>query len=88
MVTFADKGSQDTSRMKTTISHIPYMFGATRTDKALDFANHYFFSMAGGDRPGKANVLLVLTNGKRDSNAMSYSTAIAPLLVMVFYFII
>lgn len=81
IVNFADKSSQDPSRMKMMISYIPYMFGSTRTDKALDFANHYFFSNVGGDRPDKTNILLVLTNGKKDPSAASYSAALAPLLV-------
>lgn len=81
MVNFADTGSQETGRMKTMISHIPYMFGGTRTDKALAFVDSYFFSRGGGDRPDKANVLLVLTDGKKSPSTAPYPLVLAPLLV-------
>ena len=36
----------------------------TRTDLALQMARDELFSKAGGDRPDKPNVMIVLTDGK------------------------
>jgi len=36
----------------------------TRTDLALEMARDKLFSQAGGDRPEKPNVMIVLTDGK------------------------
>lgn len=36
----------------------------TRTDLALEKANDTLFTMKGGDRPDKPNVMLVITDGK------------------------
>lgn len=36
----------------------------TRTDLALEMANDTLYTAAGGDRPDKPNVMIVLTDGK------------------------
>ena len=75
MFKFADSKYYDKNALKTKISSEPVRSrdpgytrdpdpGHTRTDVALTKARDELFTVAGGDRPDKPNVMLVLTDGK------------------------
>ena len=54
----------------------------TRTDLALELARDKLFTKAGGDRPDKPNVMLVLTDGKpfglpKDRNFAEFAKSIS-----------
>ncbi|CAH3172036.1 unnamed protein product [Porites lobata] len=80
VVKFAQEDKQNPSAMKDVIDRIAYTGGGTRTDIALQMANSGLFSSAGGDRADKPNVLVVITDGKTNSDSKPYSSVLAPLI--------
>ena len=75
MFKFADSRYYDKDALKTKISSEPARSdepgytedpppGHTRTDEALKKARDELFTVAGGDRSDKPNVMVVLTDGK------------------------
>lgn len=84
-VKFGDLQSQNPSAMNAVIDKIGYTGGGTRTDIALEMANSRLFSPVGGDRSDKANVLVVITDGKTNHGSKAYSTVLAPLIVSVLF---
>ena len=62
---FADSSYQSKDALLQKINKIAVKpKGYTRTDLALEMARDELFTAAGGDRPDKANVMIVLTDGK------------------------
>ena len=62
---FADSEYHDKDALQAKISNEPIKLGwETRTDLALIMARDELFTAAGGDRPDKPNVMLVITDGK------------------------
>ena len=53
----------------------------TRTDKALEMAANKLFTVAGGDRNDKPNILIVLTDGKTNRGSKPYPEVLQPLQV-------
>ena len=65
---FADSRYQSKHALKHKIDQqMGPTSGYTRTDLALETARDELFTVAGGDRPDKANVVLVLTDGRPKS---------------------
>lgn len=60
---------------------INFVGGGTRTDKALKAANKELFSPSGGYSKDRTNVLIVITDGKANSDSEPYSTVLPYLLV-------
>ena len=60
---------------------IRYPGGWTRTDRALEMAAQKLFTVAGGDREDKRNVLVVFTDGKTNRGSKSYMEVLRPLQV-------
>ena len=60
---------------------IRYPGGWTRTDRALEMAAQKLFTVAGGDRKDKRNVLVVFTDGKTNRGSKSYMEVLRPLQV-------
>ena len=62
---FDDLQYHDKDALLTKIASEPIKtVGGTRTDLALKMARDKLFIAAGGDRPDKPNVMIVLTDGK------------------------
>ena len=62
---FADSKYHDKDELKNKIASEPIQLQLqTRTDLALKMARDELFTEAGGDRPDKPNVMIVLTDGK------------------------
>lgn len=62
---FADKKYHNKEALLKRIANEPIQLeGQTRTDLALQMARDRLFTSAGGDRQGKPNVMIVLTDGK------------------------
>ena len=62
---FANLKYQDKDALQNRIANEPIQLELqTRTDLALMMARDELFSEAGGDRPDKPNVMIVLTDGK------------------------
>ncbi|XP_078364486.1 von Willebrand factor A domain-containing protein 2-like [Oculina patagonica] len=78
-VKFADVAHQTPTAMTRLIKGIPYNWGLTRTDIAIELANSQLFSRAGGFRSDKPNVLIVITDGKTEYGSKPYKTVLAPL---------
>ncbi|XP_078352821.1 coadhesin-like [Oculina patagonica] len=63
--TFADSQYHDMDELLKKIASEPIQMELhTRTDLALTMARDKLFTAAGGDRPDKPNVMIVLTDGK------------------------
>jgi len=52
-----------------------YHSGGTRTDLALKYVEANSFTNAAGDRPGVANILIVMTDGKSNVPAETVKAA-------------
>ena len=62
---FSDSKYQNEDDLLKKIDEEPIVLGAnTHTDRALEMARDELFTAAGGDRPDKANLLIVLTDGE------------------------
>jgi len=62
---FADSEYHKKDALLAKIASEPIELGfQTRTDLALSKANDELFTKAGGDRPDKPNIMIVLTDGK------------------------
>ena len=65
MFSFADSEYHKKDALLAKIASEPIELGfQTRTDLALSKANDELFTKAGGDRPDKPNIMIVLTDGK------------------------
>ena len=80
-VKFADVAHQTPDAMTRLIKGIPYTSGMTRTDVAIELANNQLFTVAGGQRSDKPNVLIVMTDGYTNPQSKPYKTVLAPLKV-------
>ena len=59
---FANAKYHDIVELKKRVMEISYPGSWTRTDKALEMAATKLFTVAGGDRNDKPNILIVLTD--------------------------
>ena len=67
--------------LKKRVMEISYPGRWTRTDKALEMAANKLFTVAGGDRNDKPNILIVLTDGKTNRGSKPYPEVLQPLQV-------
>ena len=66
--TFKDVAKENEAQVKKRISEISKMLAfQTRTDLGMIAARENLFSLNGGDRPDKPNILIFLTDGKPTS---------------------
>jgi len=70
--TMADARYHSFVALKARVDGIGYTGGWTRTDKALELAANNLFTIAGGDRSDKTNILIVLTDGKTNPGSKPY----------------
>ena len=84
---FKDSQYHDAEILKQKIMSFPYLREGTRTDKALELADTSLFSVQGGDRLDKPDVLIVITDGLTDpENSKPYPTVLAPLKASIVSF--
>ena len=57
------------------INNIGYHSGGTRTDLAIKYVEQHSFKPATGDRPGVANILIVMTDGKSNQPPLTVQEA-------------
>ncbi|XP_067043371.1 uncharacterized protein [Acropora muricata] len=76
---FADARYHKIVELKRRVMAIRYPGGWTRTDRALEMAAQKLFTVAGGDRKDKRNVLVVFTDGKTNRGSKSYMEVLRPL---------
>ena len=60
--------------------------GRTYTDRAIKMAGDKMFTVEGGERPDKQDVLLVLTDGRTNEDSEPYENVNQPLKVGIFIF--
>ena len=85
--TFGNSEFQNPAAAEGKVDEITKLYSHSRTDKGLILANDRLFTQAGGDRPDKPNVLLVLTDGKprpKRAGFKEFSVTVPPLLVSEF----
>ena len=78
---FANSKYHDIVELKKRVMEISYPGRWTRTDKALEMAANKLFTVAGGDRNDKPNILIVLTDGKTNRGSKPYPEVLQPLQV-------
>ena len=78
---FANAKYHDIVELKKRVMEISYPGSWTRTDKALEMAASKLFTVAGGDRNDKPNILIVLTDGKTNRGSKPYPEVLQPLQV-------
>nr|XP_058950079.1 streptococcal hemagglutinin-like [Pocillopora verrucosa] len=77
---FKDIQYHDAESLKKKIKSFPYLREGTRTDIALELANTLLFSVQGGDRFDKPDVLIVITDGLTDpERSKPYPVVLKPL---------
>lgn len=64
--------------LRKKIMSLDFINKYTRTDLALERASTDVFSVEGGDRPEKPNVLIIITDGNTHQDSTSYQTVLAP----------
>ena len=80
--TFADSQYYEPSALKAKIMTFSRVAEGTRTDLALEMANSYLFSVIGGARDIKPNILIVITDGQTNRNrSKPYQEVLKPLQV-------
>ena len=62
---------QNKNDLVSAIHKIGYHSGGTRTDLALKYIEANSFKSASGDRPGVANILIVMTDGKSNQPTLT-----------------
>lgn len=81
---FKDIQYHDAESLKKKIKSFPYLREGTRTDIALELANTLLFSVQGGDRFDKPDVLIVITDGLTDpERSKPYPVVLKPLEVSI-----
>ena len=78
---FANAKYHKIVELKKRVMEIRYPGQWTRTDKALEMAAQKLFTVAGGDRKDKPNILIVLTDGKTNRGSKPYPEVLQPLQV-------
>ena len=86
LVSFNDADKQDPSIIKAILEGVEELKGRTFTDRAIKMAGEVMFTTAGGDRPDKPDVLVILTDGKTNKDSQPYDVVNKPLRVGVFIF--
>nr|KAG5712283.1 hypothetical protein BaRGS_023862 [Batillaria attramentaria] len=57
----------DKNSVLSALGHVPYLSGATYTQRALVYMREHFFTASAGSRSGVPKVLILLTDGKSTS---------------------
>ncbi|XP_020622801.1 coadhesin-like isoform X3 [Orbicella faveolata] len=79
LVSFNEADKQDPSVIKGILQGTQELKGKTFTDRAIKLAGEVMFTTAGGERPDKADVLIILTDGRTNENSEPYDVVNQPL---------
>lgn len=77
-ISFKDSQYYNAENLRKKIMSLDYINKYTRTDLALELASGELFSVQGGDRADKPNVLTVITDGNTHQESKPYPTVLAP----------
>ena len=86
LVSFNEADKQDPSVIKGILQRTQGLKGKTFTDRAIKLAGEVMFTSAGGERPDKADVLIILTDGRTNKDSEPYDVVNQPLRVGIFIF--
>ena len=86
LVKFNEAHKQNTSVIKGILQRTEKLKGRTFTDRAIKMAGEIMFTPEAGERPGKQDVLVVLTDGRTNEASKDYDVVNKPLRVGKFIF--
>ena len=84
LVRFDEIDKQYPPVIKDILQRTERLRGKTFTDRAIKMAGEVMFTAAGGDRPDKPDVLVILTDGRTNENSEPYDVVNQPLRVGIF----
>lgn len=84
LVNFKDLDKQNPAVIKDILKHYGRLGRKTFTDKAIKEAGKVMFTFEEGDRPDKPDILVVLTDGRTNTNSQPYDEVNKPLRVRSF----
>jgi len=79
LVKFNEANKQNTSVIKGILQRTEKLKGRTYTDRAIKMAGEIMFTPEAGERPGKPDVLVVLTDGRTNVASEDYHVVNKPL---------
>jgi len=86
LVSFNEADKQDPSVIKGILQGTEELKGRTFTDRAIKLAGEKMFTTEEGERPDKADVLIILTDGRTNKDSEPYDVVNQPLRVGIFIF--
>ena len=86
LVSFNEMDKQNPFVIKGILQITEKLKGKTFTDRAIRMAGEGMFTVAGGDRPDKQDVLVILTDGRTNKASEDYDVVNKPLRVGIFIF--
>ena len=86
LVSFNEANKQNPSVIKGILQRTEKLRGKTFTDRAIKMAGEKMFTLEGGERPDKQDVLLVLTDGRTNEDSEPYENVNQPLRVGILIF--
>ena len=86
LLSFNEADKQNPLVIKGILQRTEKLRGKTFTDRAIKTAGDKMFTLEGGERPDKQDVLLVLTDGRTNKDIEPYENVNQPLRVGIFIF--
>ena len=86
LVSFNEADKQNPSVIKGILQGTEKLKGRTFTDRAIKLAGEEMFTVEGGERPDKQDVLVILTDGRTNKDSLPYENVNQPLRVCIFIF--
>ena len=87
LVRFNEADKQNPSVVKGILQRTEKLKGKTYTDRAIKMAGDEMFTVKGGERPDKQDVLLILTDGRTNKDSRPYDEVNQLLRVGIFIYI-
>ena len=84
LVRFNETDKQNPSVIKGILQRTEKLKGKTYTDRAIEMAGDVMFTVKGGERPDKQDVLVILTDGRTNKDSRPYDEVNQPLRVGIF----
>lgn len=84
LVRFNEDEKQNIPVINGILKQYTRLGGKTYTDKAINKSATDLFTLEGGERPEKPDILVVLTDGRTNVNSEPYEKVLQPLKVYIF----
>lgn len=81
LIKFNEEDKQEPVIVKSILDQTNKLEARTFTDRALIKANDGLFTSEGGDRPQAPDVLVLVTDGRTNTDSVPYDVVLAPLKV-------